>query len=110
MHSGETSLRRAATTLDLPALGLSEPQQPHRKFTRATSFLPGQAAPRFELWNASFAFSGTAPPWGRVAGELRRRPARPFSLSRPIHNRRTRLEAAYPLIRSTRSRSDGPHR
>ena len=25
---------------------------------RATSFLPGQAAPRFELWNAGFAYSG----------------------------------------------------
>ena len=57
-RAGEASPRRAATTLDLPALGLSEPQQPHRRFKRATSFLPGQAAPRFELWNAGFAYSG----------------------------------------------------
>ena len=99
-------LRRAATTLDLPAPGLSEPQQPHRKFTRATSSLPGQAAPRFELWNANFAFSGAAPPREHAAGAFRRR-SRPFSLG-PLDQRPTpTIRTGLDQIWTTRSRSSG---
>ena len=105
-RAGEASPRRAATTLDLPALGLSEPQQPHRKFTRATSFLPGQAAPRFELWNASFAFSGAAPPREHAAGAFRRR-SRPFSLG-PLDQRPTpTIRTGLDQIWTPRSRSRG---
>ena len=91
-RAGEASPRRAATTLDLPALGLSEPQQPHRKFTCATSFLPGQATPRFELGSAVLACSGDAPPRELQLRRSAPPTARPISLDRAIRRGRTRLD------------------
>ena len=73
---------------------------------RATSFLPGQAAPRFELWNASFAFSGAAPPREHAAGAFRRR-SRPFSLG-PLDQRPTpTIRTGLDQIWTPRSRSSG---
>ena len=53
------------------------------------------------------ASSGAAPPWELLLRRAAPPPMRLFSLSRPIGNRRTRLDRLTSLILATRSISDG---
>jgi len=90
------ALRKAAAALVLPTPDLPGAQKPPRKFTRAASFLPGQAAPLFEPRAPDLVSSGRAPPRSRAPASPAAAPLTLLISGRPIHHGRPRLDRRIP--------------
>ena len=89
--------RRASLTPQVDHAWCDDPPRLKTELNRAPEhqIRPSPVSPR------------AAPPRSRAPVTQRRRPARGMFPCRPIPSRRVRLEARTPLIRATRSGSDG---
>ena len=85
---------RPATALAHFVLSLPASRTRPRWITPAAYSIPGQDRVESSPERPSSACSGEAPPRSKVAGVLRRRPARPASPGRPIPHGRPRLDRA----------------